>query len=183
MGIDLSLTGTGLSILERKTKRHKVRCALSTIKSSGKKTDTLLQRYDRLRRIAQALTHVSHPDGIDLIVIEAPSYGSKHGSQHDRSGLWWSVVSGWIESDVPVATVAPTARAKYATGKGNADKDKVLASVVRRYVCASVDNNNEADALVLAAMGMRWLGMPIDDVPQTNLEAMEKGGWPEWTTN
>ncbi|WP_344250995.1 hypothetical protein, partial [Isoptericola hypogeus] len=93
-------------------------------------------------------------------------------------GLWWLMVHRLLRNDYPVAVVAPPARAKYATGAGNAAKDKVLAAVVRRYPNVEVTGNDEADALVLAAMGARRLGHAIDDLPKNHLVAMEKVAWP-----
>ena len=62
----------------------------------------------------------------------------------------------------PVAEVAPALLKKYATGKGNAAKDEVLASVVRRYPQVDISGNDISDALVLAAMGARQLRTPIE---------------------
>ncbi|NUS59160.1 MAG: hypothetical protein HOV66_30530, partial [Streptomycetaceae bacterium] len=71
---------------------------------------------------------------------------------------------------------------KYATGKGNAGKDEVLAAVVRRYPDVEVSNNNEADALVLRAMGCDHLGQPLAVVPQTHRAALDKVAWPQAVT-
>jgi crossover junction endodeoxyribonuclease RuvC len=79
-----------------------------------------------------------------------------------------------------VVEVSPTCRARYATGRGNASKDDVLSAVVRRYSGVDVNGNDEADSLVLAALGARWLGCPIDDpMPKANLEAMKGVHWPD----
>jgi len=72
----------------------------------------------------------------------------------------------------------PKVRAIYATGKA-LDKDQVLAAVVRRYPNVPIGNNNEADALILAAMGARKLGHPYEpSLPQTHLRAMDGAEWP-----
>jgi hypothetical protein len=98
---------------------------------------------------------------------------------HDRSGLWWLVVNGLFANDVPVVEITPNQRAKYATGKGTDDKDKVLAAVIRRYPDVDVTGNDVADALALAAMGRRRLGRPLEEsLPKPNLEVMDKVRWP-----
>ena len=84
-----------------------------------------------------------------LGVIEGPSFGSKGAGQHERAHLWWELAGLLDELCRDVIEVPPTNRAKYATGKGNAGKDEVLAAVVRRYPDVNVTNNNEADSLVL----------------------------------
>lgn len=175
VGLDLSLTSTGIALIMTGDGREyrEVR----RIESTGRTGASLYQRHARLDLIAADV--VASCNIADLVVIEGPSYGSQTGSQHDRSGLWWLVVDRLRNDSLRVVEVPPSCRMKYATGKGNARKDVVLAAVVRRYPRIDVTGNDEADALVLAAMGARWLGHPIDDLPQTHLAAMAKVHWPE----
>lgn len=178
VGIDLSLTSTGIArIGPGGVSVHK-------IVSKGRADATLAQRHARLSLLRDrvALEVVD----ADLVVIEGPSLGQKSQSGvHDRSGLWWLVMDALFDErpggapGPQVVEVPPTNRAKYATGKGNASKDTVLAAVVRRYLDVDVTGNDEADALVLAAMGSRHLGFPIDTVPALNREGMAKVHWPE----
>lgn len=188
VGLDLSLTssgvamvapvdGLGLTCLPLRVTSKAPTTARSA--STGKPTPpTLGQRAARLERIADSV--LSYCIGADLVVVEQPAYSRTAGSMHDRSGLWWLVVSQLLRQSIPVAEVAPTARAKYATGNGGAGKDHVLASVVRRYADVEVSGNDEADALVLAAMGARHLGRPLEErIPATHLTAMTKVVWPQ----
>lgn len=171
VGIDLSLTSTGIAVM----------CAdiidVQRIRSVGRKDATVTDTAKRIDTIGSAVA--LNAAGTDLAVIEAPSFGSRNGSQHERGGLWWDVIRRLVRLGVPIATVSPQCRAKYATGRGNAGKDEVLAAVVRRYPDVDVTGNDVADALVLAAMGARWLGAPIDDLPKTHLAAMDGAKWPE----
>ncbi len=179
VGLDLSLTSTGVAVINDGD------IALRRIRSKGTKTATLAERRDRLARIADEVPMLD----IDLVVIEGPSYGQhRQGGQHDRAGLWWLLVDMYLtaindpETGEPtrVAEVPPAVRSKYATGKGNAPKDHVLASVVRRYPDVTVDGNDTADALVLAAMGARALGQPIEtSLPAAHLAAMDAVAWPD----
>jgi Holliday junction resolvasome RuvABC endonuclease subunit len=183
VGIDLSLTSTGLVSAGDEVK-------LARIRSSAPKTakhprtnkplpPTLEQRRERLGLLcAKILTFVMLEEP-GLACIEAPAYSSNTGSMHDRSGLWWLVVNGLFANEIPVAEITPTQRAKYATGKGTNDKDKVLAAVIRRYPDVDVTGNDVADALALAAMGRRRFGRPLEEsLPKPNLEAMDKVRWP-----
>ena len=97
------------------------------------------------------------------------------GSAHDRSGLWWMTVDMIAARGLGFPLVVPpTVRAKYATGKGNAGKDEVLAAVIRRYPAAQVNNNDEADALVIAAIAARLGGDPIEEsLPVAHLDALK----------
>lgn len=176
VGIDLSLTSTGLAAA-----KDGVMGGVFRVKTTGKKTDVLAQRWQRLRHDILENVAVWVEDHMpDLVVIESPSYGSQHGSQHDRSGLWWLVVEDMFAQGIPVATVTPQGRAKYGTGKGNAGKDEVLAAVVKRYMGVDVTGNDIADAVLLAAMGQRHLGTPVEvGLPAVNLLAMDGAAWPD----
>lgn len=173
VGVDLSLTSTGVAS----------RLGVERIRSSGHTTDSLDQRWERLTAVStQVATAVFRHGKVDLVVIEGPSMHSVGGHAHDRSGLWWLVVNlfktpaRWASP--PLAIMAPTARSKYGTGKGNAGKDAVLAAVIRRYPQFDVDGNDVADALLLCAAGMDFLGHPLVEVPAINRQALIKVAWP-----
>lgn len=170
VGIDLSLTGTGVSRSNRPVR---------LVESTGAKAASLDERFLRLVALHVKIFDATWVDRKpDLVVIEAPAYASKLGSMHDRSGLWWILVRELRESLVPVVEVTPSGRAKYATGKGNASKDVVLAEVVRRFPGYTGSNNNTADAYVLMAMGLDHLGHPLVDMPQTHRVALDAVKWP-----
>lgn len=178
VGIDPSLTGTGIAIIDTED-----RLVVDTLTITSKPCpDTIEGRVQRQARICrQLLDHTlgdqSWPP--DLAVIEAPAYDSRTGRQHDRSGLWWRIIDRLLEHHVPVVEVTTGGVKKYATGKGNASKDTVLLHVARRYPHVDVQNNNEADALVLAAMGARALGHPVDEMPKAHTAALDAVKWPE----
>ena len=175
-GVDLSLTSTGIAravfrggvMLEPDVRR---------ITSQGKAGASLTERQKRLTRLcAQVVDEVA---SADLVVIEQPAFSRTMGSMHDRSGLWWLVVDTLVkEYGSTIVEVAPTARAKYATGAGNAGKDAVLAAAVKRYPDWDITGNDVADAVILTAMGCRHLGHQIDSLPQIHLSAMTKVRWP-----
>lgn len=181
VGLDLSLTSTGIATIETGDGRE--HWTVERITSKARAEATLEERHTRLHNLRLEIALKAAM--ADLIVVEGPSYGSKTGHQHDRSGLWWLVIDwlkrpedfdGWGK---PVAEVPPSTRMRYATGKGQAAKDAVLAAVVRRYPQIDVTGNDEADALILACMGARHLGHPIDDLPKTHLAAMDAVRWPD----
>lgn len=174
VGLDLSLTATGRAAYC--PQRNEFVC--STVGSKGKRSDTYAMRGARLADLKDRIVQWSISVGLyhpELVVIEGPSIGSVNGSQHDRSGLWWMVVSDFQARDIPVLVVPPKTRAKYATGNGNSGKDVVLAHVIERYADNTKDrikNDNEADAIVLAAMGARFLGIPQEATPPPGMGAM-----------
>lgn len=110
----------------------------------------------------------------DMVIIEAPAYSKNIGMAHERAGLWWMLyaAAGAVMHGDPLV-IKPNLRAKYATGNGNAGKDEVMLAASRRYADAPIRNNNEADAVVLAAMGARLAGMEVDSVPKTHAAALK----------
>lgn len=178
VGIDLSLTSTGIARIESDDPIP----WLATVTSNGTHDATLLERAERIEELTERIVHVVTNDGLpSLVVVEGPSYGQhRQSGQHDRAGLWWSVASALTRRGVALVEVAPAARMKYATGVGNAKKDAVLAATIRRYRTAVITGNDEADALILAAMGARALGGPVEtSLPERNRAAMDKVRWGE----
>ena len=173
-GLDLSLASTGIArIVDGRGHVDRVR-------SAGHNGDTLGARQHRLHAIASTVCARARLS--DLVVIESPAYSRTQGAAHDRSGLWWLIVNHLIRHHVPVAEVPPSVRAKFATGRGNAGKDEVLAAVIKRYPDVDVTGNDEADALTLAAMGALHLGVPLTGaIPvtadQARIVAVQR--WPE----
>lgn len=164
IGLDISLTSTGIASRGWTTR----------IRSAGKNDATLYQRRARILGVArQVLDYCTHAD---LVVIEGPSYESKYGHPHDRSGLWWLIVHQL--GGVPVVEVAPKCRARYATGKGGDDKAAVMREVARRFPWFD-GGDDEADALVLAAMGYDAAGQPLCSMPATHRAALTAVAWPD----
>lgn len=174
VGIDPSLTRTAICILHDDgsvTVREKA--------TTGRADASICARINRINDIVNWAHDVMTQEAGDVgtWAIEGPSIGSKNAAAaHDRSGLWWLLVdaitgSGYFGTPI---VVPPTVRAKYATGKGNAGKDEVIASVIRRNPHAPIDNNDQADAYVIAHIAARLAGDPQDDLPATHLAALDK---------
>lgn len=171
IGIDPSLTRTAVAIARADS------ITVRSLPTKGSKAATLRERADRIEIITDWVRNLldAH-DTAAVVCIEGPSYGNTSGAHHDRSGLWWSIVhaigSAGLGSPVEVP---PSTLKMYATGKGNAGKDEVMLAMARRHDWLGVENNDEMDAAVLALIGARMLGQPIDgDLPQTHLRALAK---------
>lgn len=171
VGLDLSLTGTGLAIGDR----------LVTIKSepNGK---TLTDRRARLMRIVAAIEdNLADPIPAPprLVVIEAPAFSRTTGHHHDRSGLWWLVVEGFYAAGVPVVEVTPTALKRFATGKGVASKSDMRMALFKR-AGLDVADDNQVDAAWLRQIGLHLTGQQAAlPLPQTHLAALTKINWKE----
>lgn len=154
VGLDLSLTSTGVALI------HDGHATVTRITSTGRKGATTAETADRIDRIIHDILHALPPLEHCRVAVEGPSFASTGSAAHVLGGLWWAVRAHL--SSVDVIVVPPSTVKKYATGKGNAGKDEVLAAVVRRYLDVEVRGNDEADALVLAAIAARLNGDPID---------------------
>lgn len=177
--IDSSLSNTGLARLEvidhgpETAGQRKAVWRTMTVKSEpAKDTEYHPGQLKRMRNICKSMAEFIQD--ADMVVIEAPAYSRGMGMSHERAGLWWMLyaAAGAVMHGDPLV-IKPNLRAKYATGSGNAGKDTVMLEASRRYADAPIRNNNEADAVLLAAMGARLAGMEIDKVPQTHLAALK----------
>ena len=170
-GIDPSLTSTGLALVHLNGE-----VTTQTITSKGHKDATWNQREVRIRDLANRITFHIQPES--LVVIESPSYASVSTSAHDRSGLWWAIYHELRILDCEILPVTPSQRMTYAVGKGGGqgtDKDRILAATIRRYPAIDITGNDIADAVILAAIGARLDGHPLEHtLPAPNLRALTK---------
>lgn len=164
LGIDPSLTSTGLAIVQD-GQVHDL-----------KRVRTKLTGHERIETILNAVRDAAA--GCDAVGIEGAAMNAKGSSVLQIFGLWGVITHDLWATGRHYYVVTPGGRCKYATGKGNADKDHVLAAVIRRYATADVTGNDVADALVIAAMGARMLGEPLEEaLPDTHLKAMDGVQW------
>jgi crossover junction endodeoxyribonuclease RuvC len=179
VGIDISLTGTGLA------------CTCGKLARFGKDGITTLGLFNRisaLTELASEITewtwyHTGHIWGSRpaLAVMEMPAYSKKGAGSVERHHLWMTVADDvWRQGDIPVAEVTATALKLYATGKGSAVKGAMVDACARRMPqFATGGNDNLADAAWLAAMGADRSGTPLCDMPQANRAALAKVTWPQ----
>lgn len=157
LGIDFSLTATGVCAITD----GEAECI--TIRS--KKEETWWEFPERVQTIGDEIASWAHSDGesVDAWVIETPAFMAK--GQLDRLfGGWWMLVElmmrewGW---PAPLR-VTPSQLKKFATGAGNANKDEVMLAVSRRFPDVHVSDNNQTDALALAAIGAAVFDEPFN---------------------
>lgn len=175
IGIDPSLTGLGLAIIDTAPAGgiHSYQLGVFKSKKTG---DTWLDVQKRIDQIIKAVrpTLQSFPS---LVVMESPAFSSTSGASHDRSWLWGRIYDEAVAAGVPVVTFVPQQIKIYATGKGTVDKDEVIAASVRRWPnIEGLSNNNAADAWNLATMGTRMLDHPVEptELAKVYLRALDK---------
>jgi crossover junction endodeoxyribonuclease RuvC len=162
LGFDLSLTATGVAYPDGR--------ALISSRLKG------MARLDELERLLLNLAKLAEDP---LVVIEGYSFGQGRGIQNHALGELGGVVRlGLYRAGIPYVDVPPASLKKFATGKGNANKDEMLAVAIRRWGYEG-SNNNEADAHLLRVMGLAAYSDVEHQVPQYAMEALAKVEWPE----
>jgi crossover junction endodeoxyribonuclease RuvC len=150
LGVDSSLTATGVCWASPGSRPH---VHTYTTRANGKGVAPKLARLTlQVGRIAAAASNS------DVVMIEGLSFGSHGSATRDLAGLWWLAVAELETLGVPLGVVAPSVLKKWATGRGNADKFAVAQAVSRLWPDVDLANDNEADALGLASIGLHHLG-------------------------
>jgi crossover junction endodeoxyribonuclease RuvC len=168
VAIDPSLTATAVCLIHY----GQPEVAVSRTKPRGKLT---VDKLDRMH--AQTAFVAEYAELADLILIEAPSFGSMGSATRDLAGLWWLLFDTLTSYPAPIGVVAPSALKKWATGAGNADKFRVGQHIGKRWPDLELRSDDEADALGLASMGLQHVG----ELPWTptafQVEALGKVEW------
>jgi crossover junction endodeoxyribonuclease RuvC len=200
-GLDLSIRSTGICLVDTSLTVPIRTCRVESepaARVDGVKP-SLLQRTERLAsiraRVLQSIGDIPAESRDirrlpDLVIVEGPAIGAM-SSAHDMSGNWWLIIDELTNHGVPVVEVSPAQVKQYATGSGSTSgktkvtKTMVVEAVRTNYgdVARYITSNDEADALILAAIGCRYLGHPIESapLPAPNLGALKKIRWPERT--
>ena len=185
LGIDSSLTATGLcrvDYLGPDSWEIETATVGAPKPTADKSKRAMARRVNALmRQIESAITGGGSERKLmfgggselpDLIAVESLAYGAKGDSAWVLPWIFGRVIELAEKHDIPMLVVGTTARAKFATGKGNADKDTVMLAAAKRWPEAQVSNNNEADALVVAAVGCYYQGWPIAEPTQYMAEVL-----------
>lgn len=168
VGVDLSLTGTGVGIITERVGRPPT-AAVDEFKTTltktgppdakGKPTECLADRVRRSRAIANDVWHFAST--ADLVVIEGIFIGKTAGRLIDRAATWMRVVDRCVANHVPVAVVSPAALKRPIAGSGTADKAVMTSALVRLWPDLEIASDNEVDAIALAHLGAVALGWGV----------------------
>jgi hypothetical protein len=178
VGLDTSLTSTGIAGADWAE-------ALRPTKLTG---------HARLAWLLEEVT--DRVKMADLALIEGPAYAQQlQPGHHERAGLWWQVTQMLWKRGIPYAVVNPHLRTIYATGRANPaqghpkqQRARIAKGMVHTFVveqlgifCEGVGKYDAADAAVLAAIGLDWLGYPTVALPDAQRRALDSVQWPEQT--
>ena len=158
LALDLSLTGSGYCLNGES----------GVIRSRHK-------GWDRIADITQEV--FTKTFGVDVVVIEGYSYGSKGQAVYQIAELG-GIVRYWLYSHgITTVEITPSTLKKYATGAGNAGKDAMIAAAIRRFYFHGSENN-EADAYLLWCFAREAYGGAVAQVPADRAALVHRLTWP-----
>lgn len=162
LGLDISLTSTGCSMAGETW--------IISTESKG---------AERLSRISNNIVDVIMNNPIDIVVIEGYSFASRNSQAHSIGELGGAVRMKIWERGVPYIDIPPTCRAKFATGKGNANKNEVISAISAKtgIAWAGAGADDRCDAWILEQMALTKMGLSPYDWPVTNISALDKVDW------
>jgi Holliday junction resolvasome RuvABC endonuclease subunit len=137
----------------------------------------------RIHYVRSRILDLVIPDvAADLVVIEGYAFGAQGQGIYDRAELGGVIRYALWDMNIPYVEISPASLKQYATGKGNAKKEVVLAEAIRRLDYKGT-SNDEADALWLYSMAYDHYHLSdcgaIMAVPQSHRAALAKVQWPK----
>lgn len=162
MGLDLSLTSTGVSI-DGSTQ-------IIAVKTTEEQ---------RLSDIRSAVLSLTKEHNVQACVIEDYAFSARHSQAHKIGELGGVIRLCLYENKIPFVEVSPTARAKFATGRGNAAKTEVVSAISARtgIVWSGKGADDMADAWILEEMAWAHLGRPHYEWLKASTDALKSVDW------
>lgn len=169
LGLDLSLTATGVALPDGAT---------HTIRTRQKDGDHRLAQIETALEVATS--------GVDYAVIEdLPVNAMSAGITGMVHGIARNILS---KHGIPFALISPATLKKFATDYGNADKVQMAAAA---YLHAGVEfpgdltpagkGGDQCDAWWLRAAGHDRLGVPLFVLPEAQRIRLGKAKWAPFT--
>ncbi|UJQ86532.1 RuvC-like resolvase [Mycobacterium phage PenguinLover67] len=182
LGIDTSLTATGLARIEFAAKlgtndiADDIKIDAATVGAPPPAKNGDRSKVAMARRVQALLEKIegAFEGPIDLVAMEGLAYSAKGEGAWVLPWVFGRVVELVADRQLPLIIVGTSQRAKYATGKGTADKDTVMLAAARRWPEAQIANNNEADAVIVGAVGCHYLGYPLTPPTQAQMDVLAK---------
>ena len=166
IGIDTSLTGTGVVVLEngKVTKQHLIKS-----KPSG---DKPVEGVKRIQKIVEEIELIVGEFSPQIATIEGLAFMARNTTALVQlSALNYMTRAMLMNYHVPFVVVAPTTLKKFVTGNGASKKDVMSIETLKRWG-VTILNDNEADAYGLAQIGLALLGGNSKDINQKQQEVL-----------
>jgi len=166
-GFDLSLTGTGVIVLENDkiVKQH-------LIKSKPTPDGTPKDEVLRILKIVDEIEKIVGIFKPEVAVIEGLAFMVRNATALVQlSALNYMIRSMLITYDTPFVIVAPTSLKKFVTGNGGAKKDVMLIETFKRWGVTLLDDNI-CDSFGLAQIGLALKGGVCKKIGQKQEEVL-----------
>lgn len=153
IGLDLSLTGTGVVVLnDGKTIEQKL------IKSKPTPDGKPIDEVQRIEKIVSEILLIVKEYNPVIAVIEGLAFMVRNATALVQlSALNYMVRAMLMANDIQFIIVAPTSLKKFIASNGAAKKDAMLLETFKRYGVTILDDN-VCDAYGLAQVGLALLG-------------------------
>lgn len=160
IGIDPSLTGTAIAILNHRGQL--VRLARFESVNEGRGVAHRILRYDHVSGMMRDMIASLSPNPV-VACIEGYSMGH-NSAQHSLLIEMGFTLRKMVASSTHAAIheVAPSTLKKFATGIGKGDKSAIASALTHRYG-VRFDTSDEADAYGLARMALQIAGFEEPD--------------------
>lgn len=152
VGIDQSLNATGLCILQGRTVETLLTISPAKLRDAPRLAfirDTIAQHLERVKEIG-------------------PVYGAMEGYAYEKTGRVFQLgeVGGVVrllfhDLKVPLLTIPPTVLKKFATQRGAAKKEQMIAAAIKDG--ARPLDDNQADAYFLALISEGYVTGKLQD--------------------
>jgi len=146
VGVDPSLTGNAIVIIDNKGKVHDKKL-VSTHK------ECYICPEQRVLDVFNEVKYIGNVLHLEAIYIEGLSYMSVSPTLFERCGLLYLIITYLFEKDIPYKIIPPTSLKKFATTNGHADK-KMMMRVAKCRWDVDFGDDNLCDAYCLARMAM-----------------------------
>lgn len=175
VGLDLSLTSTGVVILE------KGKIVIEKVIKSKPNGDGPIQEMVRLNSIIDGINAIllKHKP-VDMVLIEGLAFMARNTTALVQlAGLNYMIRNFLLNNKdllglkEGMVIVAPTTLKKFITGKGNANKEIMMLEVYKQYGVSLYDNNIN-DAFSLAKVGECMIDKGKLTRPQQEVVALLK---------
>ena len=142
VGLDISITGTGVVVLDRELQIVSAECV---------KTKPQDDWYARVNNIVSRVFSYIPDPVLCTVFVEDYAYAAK-GQVFNIAELSGIIKFRLWHDAYPFLRIPPTSLKKFTTASGNAPKELMMKEVYKRYG-VDFNDNNVADAYALARMG------------------------------
>src|SRR5690554_1820841 len=128
-GLDLSLTGTGLVLIDKDGEIVQQEL-IQTPAPKKKSSKATIERIDGIRKVI--MWHLIRQN-VNLVAIEGFSYGSKGNALFQIAYLGYAIREELLNQGIEFIEPTPGNLKKFATSKGNSPKNVVMLEVYKKW--------------------------------------------------